>query len=83
MDDCKDYFAMLSEYLDGELSAEQCVQMEQHLKGCEPCIAFVESLRQTIALCRDTGGGATPVPEAAKDALREAYRKSLTTLRGA
>jgi len=81
MEDCKDYFSRLSEYLDGELSADQCVQMERHLSGCEPCVAFVESLRHTISLCRESANANSPVPESAKRTLREAYQRSLAALR--
>ena len=31
---CKQIFAMLSEYLDGQLPAKNCRELERHLKGC-------------------------------------------------
>jgi RNA polymerase sigma-70 factor (ECF subfamily) len=49
---CKQIFAMLSGYLDGELSARNCLQLERHLKGCQPCIAYLESLKTTVEACR-------------------------------
>jgi anti-sigma factor RsiW len=49
---CKHIFAMLSDYLDVELPAKNCRELERHLRGCEPCIAYLESLRNTVETCR-------------------------------
>jgi anti-sigma factor RsiW len=43
---------MLSEYLDGELPVKNCRQLQRHLKGCRPCIAYLESLKTTAEACR-------------------------------
>jgi anti-sigma factor RsiW len=43
---------MLSDYLNAELPAKNCRDLERHLKGCEPCIAYLESLRRTVEACR-------------------------------
>ncbi|MFZ0963238.1 MAG: zf-HC2 domain-containing protein [Terriglobia bacterium] len=49
---CKHIFAMLSAYLDAELPVKNCRELERHLKGCKPCIAYLESLRNTVEACR-------------------------------
>ncbi len=49
---CKALFAQLSNYLDEELDDSLCEKMEQHLEGCQPCIAFLASLESTIAQLR-------------------------------
>jgi anti-sigma factor RsiW len=46
---------MLSDYLDGALPVRDCRELERHLEGCKPCIAFVESLKITIEACRRYG----------------------------
>jgi RNA polymerase sigma-70 factor (ECF subfamily) len=51
-DNCKEVFAMLSQYLDLDLPPDACAEVERHLAGCVRCVEFVESLRKTIALCR-------------------------------
>ena len=45
---CKHIFAMLSDYLNAELPVKNCRELERHLKGCEPCIAYLKSLRNTV-----------------------------------
>jgi len=59
---CKQIFAMLSGYLDGELSTKNCRQLERHLKGCQPCIAYLESLRTTVEACRRYQAPRVPPP---------------------
>lgn len=49
---CKRIFAMLSDYLDAELPVTNCIELERHLKGCEPCMAYLESLKNSVEACR-------------------------------
>ncbi|MGE5645043.1 MAG: anti-sigma factor family protein [Acidobacteriota bacterium] len=49
---CKEIYAMLSEYLDRELSDETCQEIEAHLADCPPCIEFLKSLKRTVGLCK-------------------------------
>ncbi len=49
---CRKIFAMLSDYLDAELRVKSCRELERHLAGCDPCIAYLESLRNTVEACR-------------------------------
>jgi anti-sigma factor RsiW len=76
---CKDLFAELSAYLDGELTPEDRVELEKHLCGCPPCIEFVQSLRRTVDLCHHYESEAAPGPlaPAARERLLAACRKML------
>jgi RNA polymerase sigma-70 factor, ECF subfamily len=49
---CKEMFAELSNYLDDELDDSLCEELEKHMDGCEPCMAFLSSLERSIQLCR-------------------------------
>lgn len=61
---CKQIFALLSEYLDGELPVKNCRELERHLKGCQPCLAFLENLKTTIQACRTYRVKKVPRPSA-------------------
>jgi anti-sigma factor RsiW len=50
--DCRKIFAALSEYLDGELPPRSCRELERHMADCEPCLAYLETLRATADACR-------------------------------
>jgi len=78
-EDCKRIFAALSEYLDLELPPEACRELEAHLAGCPPCVEFADSLRETVALCREYQAGEMPGPisQAARAQLEEAWRRAL------
>ncbi len=76
-ENCKEVFALLSEYLDVELPLEACQEIEQHLTGCAPCVEFVESLRRTVALCRGYRPKVMPAPltAQAREGLEKAWQK--------
>lgn len=78
--ECKQIFAMLSEYLDRELPADLCETIDTHIAGCPPCVEFVKSLEKTVAYCRGVGSGAEkPRPLSADrlEELRRAYERSV------
>jgi RNA polymerase sigma-70 factor (ECF subfamily) len=79
MDDarCKRIFAALSEYLDGDLRAKSCQELERHLAGCRPCLAYLDTLKTTIEACRSYRVQKAPCPSArVRHALREAIRRA-------
>lgn len=83
-EECRDVFARLSEYLDGELPEDLCRRIEQHIGGCAPCVEFVKSLEKSIELCRGYRPSEQPAPlaEDVRQQLLEAYRKALGSIGG-
>ncbi len=59
---CREIFAALSKYLDGDLPVGSCRKLEKHLAGCKPCVAYLESLKTTIEACRQLPGAKPPRP---------------------
>lgn len=53
-ENCRHLLSSLSDYVDGELEAQLCAELERHLQGCENCQIVVDSLRKTIYLYRTT-----------------------------
>jgi RNA polymerase sigma-70 factor, ECF subfamily len=51
--ECRDLFASLSEYLDGNMNAQSCEEMQEHIDACPACIAFIRDLRHAIDRCRN------------------------------
>ena len=77
--DCRNVFAMLSEYLDRELPPGTCEELDRHIQNCTPCVEFVESLRKSVRLGQSYVPGVPPPPVSARfrESLRKAYAKSL------
>ena len=74
---CKQIFAMLSDFLDGELAAKNCRQLQRHLKGCRPCIAYLRSLKTIVEACRRYRAPRAPAPsKEVKAALLAAVQKA-------
>ena len=49
---CLDILRQLSAYIDDELPSEICKELRRHLGACPNCEVFIDSLRQTVTLCR-------------------------------
>ena len=73
---CPDIPALFSRYLEGEISADRCAEMERHLDGCARCRGACASLKQTLALCR-TSAASVAVPDAVQKSIRLALRNLL------
>jgi anti-sigma factor RsiW len=65
---CKQLLGNLSEFIDGELQAELCAELEQHLEGCDNCRIVVNTLRKTIELYKLTNEP-VELPYAVRDRL--------------
>jgi anti-sigma factor (TIGR02949 family) len=52
--ECKNLLGELSDYIDGELRAELCAEIEKHLQTCENCRIVVNTLRKTVELYEQT-----------------------------
>jgi anti-sigma factor (TIGR02949 family) len=47
---CRDVLEFLMAYLDGELPAHERMLFERHLAECPPCIDYLGTYREAIAL---------------------------------
>ncbi|MBZ5707368.1 MAG: sigma-70 family RNA polymerase sigma factor [Acidobacteriia bacterium] len=81
---CKAMFAELSEYLDERLDDSLCEELEKHLDGCEPCQAFLASLKTTIETFRQLPSQAPDRAKAAelRKELLLRYERVLTRTTG-
>lgn len=69
VENCRHMLEDLSDYLDGEASAELCAEIEQHMLGCEDCRIVVDTLRKTVLLYRDL-----PPPSMPQNARRRLFQ---------
>lgn len=49
---CRRLFAALSDYMDGVIDDAVYEEMDLHLNDCQPCQAFLASLKNAVAQCR-------------------------------
>jgi anti-sigma factor RsiW len=64
---CRKLLGQLSDYVDGELEATLCAELEAHLATCPNCRVMVDTMRKTISLYRC--GVVAELPPAVKDRL--------------
>ena len=69
-ENCLALFERLSEYIDRELDAPTCKHIETHIKACRPCQVCLDTLKQTVDLCKNLER--RQVPEAFSLKLKDA-----------
>jgi anti-sigma factor (TIGR02949 family) len=47
---CRELLDHVSDYIDGELEASICAELEAHLAACPNCRIMVDTVRKTIML---------------------------------
>jgi len=74
---CKEMIMdLLSDYLDESLSPEMLDEFERHLAVCRPCVAYLETYKETRDLV--SRGARAQMPEEMKQLLRPFLLKQLT-----
>jgi RNA polymerase sigma-70 factor (ECF subfamily) len=73
---CQDVVELFSRRLEGEIDAGACAELETHLQECASCRGRCESLRTTLALCKQAGAAAA-VPAHVEKSVRDALRRFL------
>jgi RNA polymerase sigma-70 factor (ECF subfamily) len=72
---CPEVLMLFSQHLEGEIDPGVCATMEAHLAQCPRCRSACESLKRTLALCRELP---TPdVPASLAGSIKAAMRAFL------
>ena len=58
---CKTIVAHLSQYVDGDATAEMRQKIERHLRGCRRCSAVYDSTRKMLVITGDERAFDIPV----------------------
>ena len=73
---CREAIGLLADYLESALSEQEIRELEEHLAGCGPCQAYLNTYRRTKDL---TGRSERVVmPEEMKDRLRTFLLRALS-----
>lgn len=73
---CQELVELITDYLDGSLSRRDRRRMDKHLRACDGCGAYLESVRLTVRSL-----GELP-PEPADPHVREHLLAAFRELRG-
>lgn len=77
---CREFVEFLMDFLDGNLPPEQRSVFEEHMRRCPPCVDYLQSYRQVIALersaCNCDDDVPCEVPEHLVQSILEAQRNS-------
>lgn len=59
---CRELLGQLNEYVDGDLAAELCRDLEQHMAGCANCRVVLDTLGKTLFLYRSLDEAPVELP---------------------
>ena len=65
---CRDLVRLVSDYLDGDLPSGWRASIDAHLNACDGCTAYLEQIRQTVALLEQIDANQHPTPAKASGA---------------
>jgi len=72
---CADALELMTDHLEGALSEADAARMRTHLEGCEACRVYLDQLRSTIEIVRETGPSEEfPVNPERLDTLADLFR---------
>jgi len=69
---CREVVELMTDYLDGFLSASDRARFEDHIQGCDGCRAYLAQMRKARSLMGRAGE--EPMPEPLKAELMTAFR---------
>ncbi len=74
---CPDVLTLFSQHLEGDIDPNTCAAMEAHLAQCGRCRGTCESLKRTLAVCRQLSTPEMPASIAAaiKGAIQSVIRQ--------
>jgi anti-sigma factor RsiW len=74
---CRQVVELMTDYLEGALSAVERARFEDHIAGCDGCRAYLAQLRTARTIVGQLAD--EPVPAAVERELLEAFRSWRST----
>jgi hypothetical protein len=74
---CKDVIGLLADYLESTLTEAEVAQLEDHLRACGPCMAYLRTYRRTKELA--ARAERVEMPAEMMDRLRQCLVRRLSS----
>jgi len=76
---CREIVELVTDYLEGDLDADNSTALEAHLDLCPGCARYVEQIRETVATLGEVSSDnlSTQAQEGLLEAFRE-FRRPMT-----
>lgn len=66
---CENLLSSLSDFIDGELSDDLCLEIQKHIEQCDNCRIIVNTTRKTIDLVHASTQTKSGVPDDVRNRL--------------
>lgn len=74
---CEELFDKIGDYIDQELDPRICSEIEDHIKDCEPCIAFINTLKKTVELFQKSKKENGEIPSPVSSSLMQFLKENI------
>jgi anti-sigma factor RsiW len=61
---CREFTEFLMAYLAGELPADERARFDEHLAGCDDCVAYLQTYKDTVRLSAEAFADPDAAPPA-------------------
>ncbi|MEE8417886.1 MAG: zf-HC2 domain-containing protein [candidate division Zixibacteria bacterium] len=75
---CQEILDKICDYIDKELDPSICDDIEKHIKDCEPCVAFINTVKKTVELFKRTGEEPPEIPKPVSSNLRSYLNENIS-----
>jgi anti-sigma factor RsiW len=70
---CRQLIEFLIDYVSGEMHPDHRALVDKHLRGCPPCVSYVETYQLTIKMTRQLP--CAPIPDGLRERLLASFQE--------
>ena len=74
---CQEILEKIGDYIDRDIDPSLCEEIEKHIENCEPCVAFINTLKKTVELFGQTTQAPPGIPEPVSANLKSYLKENI------
>lgn len=74
---CQDILDKICDYIDKDLDPAICTDIEEHIEDCEPCVAFINTIKKTVELFKSAGQEPPNIPKPVSSNLKSFLKDNI------
>ena len=80
---CQEILEKICDYIDKDMDPALCEEFEKHMDDCQPCVAFINTVKKTVELFGAAGQLPPEIPKPVSANLRNYLKENIDESGGA